>query len=110
MARTRLMQTSLVALVFGLAGFALPAEAADVLLGGSIKSAAGDKLGGVTVSAKAVGSTIATTVYTDQEGNYYFPPMPAGKYRVWAQAVKVTTAQSEVDLAASQRQDITLQP
>ena len=44
-------------------------------------------MGGVTVSAKAEGSTITTSVFTDETGNYYFPPLPNGKYRVWAQAL-----------------------
>jgi streptogramin lyase len=109
MTRTRFMQTSLVALVAGLA-LASPAQAADVLLGGTITSAAGEKLGGVTISAKPVGSTIATTVFTDANGEYYFPPLPAGKYRVWAQAVRFTTAKNELDLGADKRQNITLQP
>ena len=85
-----------------------PAYAADALLSGSIKSAAGEKLNGVTVSAKAEGSTITTSVFTDGDGAYYFPPLPSGKYRVWAQAVTFDTAKSEVDLGASKHQDFTL--
>ena len=61
--------------------------AADQQLSGSISTAAGQKLDGVTVSAKMVGGTITTSVYTDADGNYYFPPMAAGKYKVWAQAL-----------------------
>src|SRR4030081_2814814 len=79
----------------------LSAQAADGLLSGSITSAAGEKLGGVTVSAKAEGATITTTVFTDEGGNYYFPPLPAGKYRVWAQALTFATAKDTVDLAAA---------
>ena len=73
--------------------FATPALAADQLLSGAIASASGEKLGGVTVSAKLDGSTITTSVYTDEQGNYYFPPLPAGKYRVWAQALAFETDQ-----------------
>ena len=75
-------------------------NAADVSLSGSIKSPAGEPMGGVTISAKADGGTITTTVFSDQAGGYYFPPLPAGKYRVWAQALSFATAKSEVDLAA----------
>ena len=39
--------------------------AADVLLSGVINARNGRKLEGVTVSAKAEGSTITTSVYTD---------------------------------------------
>jgi streptogramin lyase len=62
------------------------------------------------VSAKAQGATITTTVFSDEAGGYYFPPLPAGKYRVWAQALSFATAKSDVDLAAARRQDFVLQP
>ncbi|HEY2137165.1 MAG TPA: carboxypeptidase-like regulatory domain-containing protein [Xanthobacteraceae bacterium] len=87
-----------------------PAFAADAILSGAITSAAGEKIGGVTVSAKPEGGTITTTVFTDADGRYYFPPMGAGKYRVWAQAVTFATAKREVDLAANQAQDFSLEP
>ena len=45
------------------------------ILTGTITSANGEKMGGVTVSAKADGATITTSVYTDDSGNYYFPPL-----------------------------------
>jgi len=85
-------------------------QAADHLLNGTIASAAGEKMGGVTVSAKADGSTITTSVYTDEQGGYYFPPLPAGKYRVWAQALAFEIAKGEVDLTASRRHDLALEP
>ena len=84
------------------------AGAADFLLSGTVASADGEKMGGVTVSAKADGSTITTTVFTDEAGGYYFPAMAAGKYRVWAQTLTFETAKGEVDLSAAQRQDFTL--
>jgi streptogramin lyase/mono/diheme cytochrome c family protein len=80
------------------------------LLTGSAKSAAGEKMGGVTVSAKAEGSSITTSVFSDAQGNYYFPRMPAGRYRVWAQADSYDIARATVDLAATQRQDFVLKP
>jgi streptogramin lyase len=87
----------------------LPAAAADpALLTGTVTAPAGEKLGGVTVSAKAVGSTITTTVFTDETGAYYFPPLPAGPYRVWAQALSFETASSEVDVKSGARHDFAL--
>src|SRR5260221_10562452 len=86
------------------------ASAADVVLSGTIASAAGEKLGGVTVSAKPVGGTVTTTVFTDASGDYYFPPLPAGKYRVWAQAISFQTAKADVDLAATGKQGFVLTP
>src|SRR5262245_30245052 len=93
------------------AGLGIPSAAsADALLAGTITSASGEKMGGVTVSAKAEGSTITTSVYTDEAGGYYFPPLPDGKYRVWAQALTFQTAKSNVDLSKTTHQDVALQP
>ena len=86
------------------------AEAGDAMLSGIVKSSSGEILGGVTVSAKAEGATITTTVFSDAAGGYYFPPLPAGKYRLWAQALSFSGAKSEVDLAAARHQDFVLQP
>src|SRR5438093_10866426 len=86
------------------------AQAADQLLAGAITSAAGQKLEGVTVSAKREGTTITTSVYTDESGNYYFPPMAEGKYQVWAQALSFETAKGAVDLTATRKHSISLKP
>src|SRR5215472_230271 len=82
---------------------------ANVFLSGSVKSDAGAKLEGVTVSVRAVGQTITTSVFTDEDGNYYFPRMAEGKYRVWAQAEGFEAGKAEVNLDGSVRhQDFTL--
>jgi streptogramin lyase len=81
------------------------ASAADHVLSGTIASPTGEKLGGVTVSARLEGSPITTSVYTDESGNYYFPPMAAGKYKVWAQALGFETTKSQVDLSAALPED-----
>src|SRR5258708_2416627 len=105
----------LVGLGTGLAAGALmavtgQAAADEALLAGAIKSAAGEKMGGVTVSAKAEGQSITTSVFTDEAGAYYFPALPAGKYHVWAQALAYQTAKGEVDLTATRHQDFVLRP
>ena len=79
--------------------------AADVMLSGVIKSAAGEKMGGVTISAKAEGSPITTSVYTDAAGEYVFPPLPSGKYNIWAQAVTFETAAAAVNLTGTTTQN-----
>jgi virginiamycin B lyase len=84
------------------------ASAADHILSGSVASAAGEKLGGATVSARLEGSTITNSVYTDESGNYYFPPMAAGKYKVWAQALSFERALGDVDLSANKQQNLML--
>jgi streptogramin lyase/mono/diheme cytochrome c family protein len=86
------------------------ALAADQLLTGVISSPSGEKLGGVTVSAKQDGTTITTSVYTDESGNYYFPPLAAGKYSIWAQALGFETTKSSVDLSATKHQNLALVP
>src|SRR5216683_2338817 len=88
----------------------MAALAADAVLSGTIKSAGGEALGGVTVSARADGSNIVTSVFTDESGNYYFPPMAGGKYKVWAQAITFDTGRGDVDLSAAKRQDFALKP
>jgi virginiamycin B lyase len=93
-----------------IAGSATPTMAADQVLNGAISSPAGEKLGGVTVSARQDGSTITTSVYTDETGNYYFPSLPAGKYQVWAQALSFETSKAAVDLSATAHQDLVLKP
>jgi streptogramin lyase len=92
------------------ASLATPAPAADRLLSGMVTSTAGEKLDGVTVSAKAHGSTITTSVYTDAQGAYYFPPLPEGTYSVWAQTLAFDLARREVDLSAAQSVDLSLAP
>src|SRR5437870_9833624 len=104
--RNVLLATLIVAATMTLAG----ASAADVILSGTIASAAGEKLGGVTVSAKPMGGTVTTTVFTDASGDYYFPPLPAGKYRVWAQAISFQTAKADVDLPAASKHGFVLNP
>jgi streptogramin lyase len=86
------------------------AARADALLSGTITSAGGEKLSGVTVSAKKEGSTVTTSVYTDDSGAYYFPPLPEGKYRVWAQALSFERSDAPVELAANAHADLVLKP
>ena len=69
-----------------------------VLLSGLVKSDTGARLDGVTVSARGLGQTITTSVFTDECGNYYFPHMAEGKYLVWAQAEGFEAGKSGVSL------------
>ena len=99
-------------LLAGVASFALVGAAstawADQLLTGSITSASGQKLEGVQISAKKEGTTITTSVYTDQNGEYFFPAMADGKYQVWAQTLGFGTAKNAVDLTGTKHQDFKL--
>jgi streptogramin lyase len=88
-----------------------PLAFADALLTGAVTSASGEKMGGVTVSAKAEKSPITTSVFTDESGNFYFPPLPNGKYRVWAQALTYQFAESNVEISKkTARRNFVMQP
>ena len=65
-------------------------------LTGTVNAADGTVLEGVAVSARAVGGTITTSVFTDEDGEYYFPLLEGGDYHVWAQAVGFAAARSEL--------------
>src|ERR1700682_3252859 len=87
---------------------ALHAAPSGALRTATVKSPTGEKMGGVTVSAKMEGQTITTSVFTDEEGNYYFPALDAGKYQVWAQADTFETARAAVELAATRHQEFSI--
>src|ERR1700694_4306154 len=67
-------------------------------LRGTVKSLDGKPLEGVTVSIRGEGKTFVTTVFTNQQGVYVFPPVERGlKYRLWAQAQGFQTARLDVE-------------
>jgi streptogramin lyase len=79
------------------------------LLTGTVASDSGEKMGGVVVSAEAEGKLIITSVYTDEQGRYFFPAMDGGAYKVWAQAVGYETGNGDVNLGGNVRdQNFTL--
>jgi len=59
----------------------------EVLLTGRITAASGERMEGVTVSARQFGKTFTTSVFTDAAGEYYFPRMAEARYNIWAQAI-----------------------
>src|ERR1700742_667172 len=60
-----------------------------VALTGKVTSAQEGAMEGVLVTAKKVGSTIATTVVTDKDGRYHFPAsrLEPGEYNIKIRAV-----------------------
>ena len=90
---------------------ATPADSSVAIkLTGAVKSADGERLEGVIVSARQNGRTVTTSVFTDTQGKYFFPPLEAGHYRVWAQAAGFETARAEQDISREMQQDFTLKP
>jgi streptogramin lyase len=77
-----------------------------------VTSDSGQKLAGGTVSLKGEGQTISTSVFTDEQGNYYLPPTLAeGKYQVWAQAEGYQTRRTAAAFRSGLRhQDFVLKP
>src|SRR5262249_14927417 len=96
--------------IVGLAAAPTATLAADALLSGTVTSAGGEKIGGVPISATPAGATTPTRFCTDTSAASSSPPLPAGKYRVWAQALSFQTARGEIDLAVTARRDFTLRP
>src|SRR5262249_10158968 len=66
------------------------------MLGGTITSASSEKMEGVMVSTRAVGASFTTSVLTDAQGEYIFPPLPSGTYKLWAQAVGYEAGRADV--------------
>src|SRR4051812_23709473 len=89
--------------LLGLAPFALQAQ-----IGGTVIGPDGDKMAGVAVSAKAEGSTIRTSVYTDAQGNYAFGRLPAGLYRMSAQAIGYQPVKVDVQVPGAAKQNFRL--
>ena len=81
-------------------------------LWGIVTSTSGESLQGVTVSARSPGRNVTTSVFTDGDGEYYFPPLEAGRpYKVWAQAQAFEAGRADVALSeVAARQDFTLTP
>src|SRR3954471_7213156 len=84
----------------------VPLVHAESRLSGTVLSAKGEKIPGVTVSAKA--GTITTSVFTDKAGNFQFSPLPEGSYRVWAQTLGYQTARTALDLSGDRKVDLKL--
>jgi virginiamycin B lyase len=67
-------------------------------LRGTVTSPDGKPLEGVTVSIRGAGKTFVTSVFTNLQGVYVFPPVEKGlKYSLWAQAQGFHTARLNVD-------------
>src|ERR1700674_3721272 len=76
-------------------------------LKGTVKSLDGKPLEGAPVPIKGEGKTFATTVFTNLQGVYVFPPVEKGiKYKLWAQAQGFQTARLDVDAGSGELQPV----
>src|SRR6516162_11068106 len=74
---------------------------------GTVKSPDGKPLEGATVSVRGEGKTFVTTVFTNQQGVYVFPPLESGiKFSLWAQAQGFETARLQVDAGGGEVQAV----
>ena len=107
-------------LALGLAAVALSATlpaisetaASSIELTGTARGADGTPMEGVAVSAKAEGSSVTTSVWTNQNGAYAFPALEGGRYQVWAQALGFDRPVADVTVTAGKamQQNFTLKP
>ena len=76
------------------------------MLTGTVRAATGEALTGVAVSARPDGKTFTKSVFTDENGQFFFPPFEApfepGRYQVWAQAVGYERARVEMNVLATE--------
>jgi streptogramin lyase len=79
---------------------------------GAIHGADGKPMQGVAVSARSTQQTFTTTVYSDDKGEYVFPGLASGSYKVWAQAVGFLTDRADVKVDGSRTasRDFSLKP
>jgi streptogramin lyase len=77
-------------------------------LRGAVKTVDGKPLEGVTVSIRGEGKTFVTSVFTNLQGVYVFPPVETGlKYSLWAQAQGFGIARLNVDAGSGEVQGLT---
>lgn len=92
----------------------MPAAGAELgeILAGTVRDAGGQPMEGVAVTARstAPGTWVTTTVYSDRDGSYIFPPLAQGRYEMWAQAVGFHAGKATVALTSGRAaQDFRLQ-
>ena len=81
----------------------LPVTGRSTLAGAVVGAVDRQPMHGVAVSARAVGKTVTTTVFTDERGEYFFPTLEKGEYRAWAQAAGYETAYASTELDAARQ-------
>ena len=72
-------------------------EQQEPTITGTIRTSDGSPLYGIRVSAKGEGQNSTTSVFTDDQGVYEFPPLSVGSYRVstgtmWSETVTLTSS------------------
>ncbi|MFN0101487.1 MAG: carboxypeptidase regulatory-like domain-containing protein [Bryobacteraceae bacterium] len=98
--------------LFLLTALTLPAQFDNAVILGTIRDAKGGAVAGAVITARNKQTGISATGKTGEEGNYLFPALRIGSYRITAeQAGFANAVAEEVNLTvnARQRVDLTLQ-
>ncbi|MBM3779351.1 MAG: hypothetical protein FJW23_14130 [Acidimicrobiia bacterium] len=104
MAANRTAYLASAALLLPLAALtaAPPDGTSQPMVWGRVAAADGTALAGVAVSARPDGATVTRTVYTDADGEFFFPPFQPpfapGAYSMWAQGVGFERAHTQMTL------------
>src|SRR5213593_646426 len=105
---TLLAVTIVVAIVstLALAGFLTAQTSSSPALTGKVTSQAEGTMEGVLIGAKKAGSTIATWVVSNAQGQYSFPRerLEPGKYTITIRAVGYDLPKTSVDVTAQTAQ------
>jgi streptogramin lyase len=94
--------------IFSASSMISQSGAAGTVISGTVRTTDGKPLEGVGVSARRDHDRFRTTVYTNQDGAYLFPPLTNGRYRVWAQAVGFDASAKEAALADANKASVNL--
>ena len=107
----KLLNTLLVSLLL-LSGLPAYAQFDSATVLGTVRDANGAVIAGAKVTVKNTATGIVTTALTDANGDYLFPTVRIGVYRVTAELTGFSTAAAEqvnVTVEARQRVDLVLQ-
>lgn len=80
--------------------------ASEGVIHGSIQTAEGERQSGILVTARGRGRNLATTVFSNEQGEYRFPPLPRGVYEVsvgtsWKEEVRLEGPTAERDFTVA---------
>lgn len=91
-----------------LSAVVLGQEAAKPSAKGVIAGVVQDSTGGVIKGAQLVLEPLGITIYSDEEGNFAFPEVPDGKYKVKLSALGFATQETPTEIVGGQSPALTL--
>jgi len=107
----KLFRKAVLPVLFSLLGMLLFAQSTTQSIQGIVTDSTGASVAGAKVTVTNLGTNVATTLTTNESGNYSFPLIPVGNYsvRCEAQGFKAEVVRDlRVETAAQVRQDFKL--